>query len=208
MNFKNIGKYILDLINVHPDKNQKWILLSLFVSGLLITYINPAIVKEVYTNLPAQWIAFESLAGSIAGLVVGMMWKGGIRKGVTKHFLIFAITESVLGCLLGLFLVFIHYNVWVFAIVSLIYSSFITTFVSKCIMTFKAKLWVEKEREIYDNNHDVIVGIVCIIGFTAALLFMPSLKTALFIWAICCIIDDIGWIIVYSKNKNTLKDID
>lgn len=75
-------------------------------------------------------------------------------------------------------------------------------------MTFKAKLWVEKEREIYDNNHDVIVGIVCIIGFTAALLFMPSLKTALFIWAICCIIDDIGWIIVYSKNKNTLKDID
>ena len=74
-------------------------------------------------------------------------------------------------------------------------------------MAFKVKLWIEKEREIYDNN-SIIGGIVCIIGFTAALLFMPSLKTALFILAICCIIDDIGWIIVYSKNKNTLKDID
>ena len=205
---RRIFKNILDILNVHPDENQKWILLSLFVSGLLITYIHPAIVKEVYTNLPAQWIAFESLASSVAGLFVGMMWKGSIRKGVTKHFLIFALSESILGCLLGLFLVFIYYNVWIFAIASLVYSAFITTFVSKCIMAFKAKLWIEKEREIYDNNHSIIAGIVCIIGFTAALFFMPSLKLALFIWAICCIIDDIGWIIVYIKNKESLKEID
>lgn len=204
----NILKKILEILNVHPDNNQRWILLSLFISGLLITYIHPAIVKEVYTNLPAQWIAFESLSSSIAGLFVGMMWKGSIRKSVTKHFLVFALSESILGCLLGLFLVFIHYNVWIFAIASLIYSAFITTFVGKCIMTFKAKLWIEKEREIYDNNHSIIAGIVCIIGFTAALFFMPSLKLALFIWAICCIIDDIGWIIVYIKNKESLKQID
>lgn len=199
---------ILDLINVHPDENQKWILLSLFISGLLITYIHPAIVKEVYSSLPAQWIAFESLSSSIAGLIVGMLWKGSIRKKVTKNFLIFAITESVLGCLLGLFLAFIYYNVWIFAIVSLIYSAFITTFVSKCIMAFKAKLWLEKEREIYDNNHSIIAGMVCVIGFSAALFFMPSLKLALVLWGLCCIIDDIGWILVYIKNKNELKAIE
>lgn len=201
-------KKILDLLNVHPDSNQKWILLSLFISGLLITYIHPAIVKEVYTNLPAEWIAFESLSSSVAGLVVGMLWKGKIRLSVTKNFLIFAISESVLGCLLGLFLAFIHYNVWIFAIVSLIYSAFITTFVSKCIMTFKAKLWLEKEREIYDNNHSIVAGMVCIIGFSAALFFMPSLKLALILWGACCIIDDIGWILVYIKNKETLKNIE
>lgn len=201
-------KTLLDLLNVHPDSNQKWILLSLFISGLLITYIHPAIVKEVYTNLPAEWIAFESLSSSIAGLVVGMLWKGKIRLNVTKNFLIFAISESVLGCLLGLFLAFIHYNVWIFAIVSLIYSAFITTFVSKCIMTFKAKLWLEKEREIYDNNHSIVAGMVCIIGFSAALFFMPSLKLALILWGACCIIDDIGWILVYIKNKETLKNIE
>lgn len=205
---RNILNKILNLLNIHPDSNQRWILISLFLSGLLITYVHPAIVKEVYTNLPAEWIAFESLASSVAGLVVGMAWKGSIRKGVTKNFLIFAVSESVLGCLLGFFLAFIYYNVWIFAIASLIYSAFITTFVGKCIMTFKSKLWVEKEREIYDNNHSIVVGIVCIIGFSLALFFMPSLKAALVIWGLCCIIDDIGWILVYLKNKETLKNID
>lgn len=199
---------ILNLLNIHPDKNQRWILISLFLSGLLITYVHPAIVKEVYTNLPAEWIAFESLASSVAGLVVGMAWKGSIRKGVTKNFLIFAVSESVLGCLLGFFLAFVYYNVWIFAIASLIYSAFITTFVGKCIMTFKAKLWIEKEREIYDNNHSIVAGIVCIVGFSLAFFFMPSLKLALVIWGLCCIIDDIGWILVYLKNKETLKNID
>lgn len=205
---RNFIKKILDILNIHPDKNQRWILLSLFMSGLLITYVQPAIVKEVYTNLPAQWIAFESLATSIAGFLVGVIWKGSVRTIVTKNFLIFAISESLLGCLLGFFLVFVYYNVWIFAVTSLIYSAFITTFVGKCIMVFKSKLWIEKEREIYDNNHSIVVGIVCIIGFSMALLFMPPLNVALIIWALCCIIDDIGWILVYVKNKQQLKNID
>lgn len=205
---KNFFKKILNILNVHPDSNQIWILTSLFLSGLLITYIHPAIVKEIYSSLPAEWIAFESLASSIAGLVVGILWQKTIRRGVIKYFLIFAISESVLGCLLGLFLTFVYYDVWIFAIASLVYSAFITTFVSKCIMAFKAKLWIERERETYDNNQSIIAGIVCIIGFSMALLFMPSLKLAIFIWALCCIIDDIGWCIVYIKNKNELKTIE
>jgi hypothetical protein len=201
-------KKILDLLNVHPDKNQRWILASLFLSGLLITYVHPAIVKEVYTNLPAEWIAFESLASSVAGLVVGMAWKGSVRRGVTRSFLLFASSESVLGCLLGFFLAFIHYNVWIFAVTSLVYSAFITTFVGKCVMTFKSRLWVEREREIYDNNQSVVAGIVCIAGFAAALLFMPSLKTALVLWGLCCVIDDLGWIVVYVKNRDALRNIE
>ena len=74
-------------------------------------------------------------------------------------------------------------------------------------MAFKAVLWQEKERELYDNNISIIGGIVCVIGFSLALLFMPSLKAALFIWALCCILDDIGWLIVYQKNKKQLKNI-
>lgn len=205
---RKLLRSIMNLLNIHPDKNQRWILLSLFLSGLLITYVHPAVVKEVYTNLPAEWIAFESLAGSVAGLVVGMLWKGTLRKGVTRNFLVFAVSESVLGCLLGFFLAFVHYNVWIFAIASLVYSAFITTFVGKCIMAFKAKLWVEKEREVYDNNQSIVAGMVCVIGFSAALFFMPSLKVALVIWGLCCIIDDIGWILVYLKNRGALRNIE
>ena len=71
-------------------------------------------------------------------------------------------------------------------------------------MAFKAKLWIEKEREIYDNNVSIVSGIVCVIGYLLALIALPSLKFALFLWSICCIIDDIGWIIVYHKNRDAL----
>lgn len=199
---------ILHLLNIRPDKNQRWILMSFFLSGLLITYVNPTITKAIVSELPAEWLAVQSLVGSISGLLLGIAWKGKIRKAAIKYFAILAISESVIGFVLALYLCFIQYNVWVFAITSLIYSTFITEFVLKCIMTFKSKLWIEKDREIYDNNVSIVEGIVCIIGFSCALLFLPSLKVSLFIWGLCCILDNIGWIIVYIKNKNILENIE
>ena len=75
-------------------------------------------------------------------------------------------------------------------------------------MTFKAKLWPEKEREIYDNNFSIVSSITCITGFGMALIVMPSLKIALLIWGLCCIIDDFGWIIVYNRNRKILTKIE
>lgn len=71
---------ILDKLNIKPDNNQKWVLLSLFISGLLITYSSPVITKSIITALPAEWIAFQSLFSSISALVIGMMWQGRIRE--------------------------------------------------------------------------------------------------------------------------------
>jgi hypothetical protein len=164
-------------------------------------------MKSIITALPAEWIAFESLFGSITALVIGIIWKNRFRKNMIKYFVIFCISECLAGFFLAMWLCFIEYNVWVFAISSLIYVNFISMLVSKCIMAFKAKLWLEKEREIYDNNLSIVGGITCIVGFGCALLFMPSLKVGLFLWGLGCIVDDIGWIIVYYKNKNILKAI-
>ena len=60
---------------------------------------------------------------------------------------------------------------------------------------------------IYDNNLSIVSGITCIAGFDIALVAMPSLNTALFICGMCCIIDDLGWIIVYNRNKKILQNI-
>ena len=68
----------------------------------------------------------------------------------------------------------------------------------------KKKLWNEENREIYDNNSSMIASLTCIIGFLLALFFMPSLELSLILWAIACIVDDIGWVIVYIKNKKVL----
>lgn len=197
---------ILNILNIHPDKNQRWLLMSLIISGLLITYAHPTLLKAIISGLPAQWIAFQSLAASITGLLIGMIWKGRIREKAIRYFFYLALTESICGFILGLYLCFVEFNVWVFAVASLIYSTIISSFVGKCIMAFKAKLWVEKDREIYDNNADIVSGIVCVVGYLLALVALPSLKVSLFLWAICCIIDDVGWLIVYHKNKLLLKN--
>jgi hypothetical protein len=60
--------------------------------------------------------------------------------------------------------------------------------------------------EIYDNNNSIVGGIYCVIGFLFSLLFMPSLKVALFVWAMVCALDNIGWIVVYQKNKGLLNE--
>lgn len=200
-----MAKKILNLLNIHPDANQKWLLISLVISGLLITYAHPTLLKTIISGLPAQWIAFESVVASVSGLLIGMIWQGKIREKAIKYFFYLALIESLCGFILGLYLCFINFNVWVLAIASLIYTTVISSFVGKCIMAFKAKLWVEKEREIYDNNSDIVTGIVCIVGYLFALVALPSLKVSLFLWAICCIFDDIGWLIVYTKNKLILK---
>ena len=35
---------------------------------------------------------------------------------------------------------------------------------------------------------------------------MPSLKVAMFIWGLCCAIDNIGWLVVYHRNKDKFTE--
>lgn len=201
-------KKILEIFNVKLDNNQKWIAMSLLLSGFLLTYISPTIVKDIYSKLPAEWIAFESLFGSAAGLVISMLWRGAIRRKAIKQFITLVVSETICGLFLCFYLVFIEYNVWILAIASLIYSSFVTEFVGKCIMAFKSKLWNNEERENYDNNIQIIFGTVSILGYALALLFLPSIKVSLILWGIAYLIDDLGWAIVYIKNKKELNVIE
>lgn len=200
-------KKILELLNIRIDDNQKYILFSLFVSGLLCTYVSPIFTKVVITALPPEWIAFESLFASISVFLISILWKGKTRTIALEKFIVFCILETIAGFVLALYLLLVEFNVWVYAIFSLIYVSFITIFVGKCIMAFKSKLWNEEKREIYDNNSTIIGSITCISGYLFALLFMPTLETALILWAIACVVDDIGWMIVYIKNRNKLLEI-
>lgn len=197
-------KQVLTKINLNIDNEQKYIFISMFFSQLIFSYVSPSITKEIITNLPAQWIAFESLFFSISTLLIGVLWKDNVRKNAIKYFLCLAISETILFLILGIFLCFVYYNVWIFAICTLIYSSLVSIFVGKCIMFFKSKLFQDKKREEFDNNLSIISSIVCIVGFSFSLFMLPSLKLSLLLWSFACVIDDIGWIVVYIKNKNKL----
>lgn len=203
----NFVKKCLGLLNIHPDHNQRWILASSAISGLISTYIGPRIMKTLIFALPAEWIAFQNLSFAVAGLIVGVLWRSKIRSTVIKYFAGLAALESLCGFFLGLYLAFVEWNVMVFAVASLVYGSLIVTFVSKAIMAFKTVLWSDRGREIYDNNQQTVAGIVCVVGFAVALLAMPSLKVALVLWSTSCIIDDLGWILIYIRNRKILKNI-
>lgn len=195
-------------LNLHADRNQTLILIWVFVFGLINTYIGPTITKELVSNLPAEYIAFQALASSICGFIIGVLWQGGIRKRAIMWFIPLALTESIVACSLGVYLLFVDYNVWIFAIASLLYSCLVTIFISKCIMSFRAKLWEgHNEREAYDNNNSIVGGITCIVGFGLALLFLPSLKVALGLWSISCLFDNLAWCYVYYRNKTSLMEI-
>jgi hypothetical protein len=198
---------ILNLLNLKLDRNQTYIFLSMFICGLLSTYIFPVIIKDIYTALPSSWIAFESLVGSISGLLISIAWKNSIREGAIKRFMGLVIAETICGVVLCAYLLFIDYNIWVLAISQLVYTTFVTAFVGKCIMVFKSKLWNNEKREHYDNNASIIGGLTCILGYSLAMFFEPSIKFALALWGIAYLVDDIGWAIVFCKNREQLTDI-
>ena len=175
-------KEILNLFNLKLDSNQKYIVVSLILCGLLCSYVSPVIVKDIYTKLPSEWIAFESLVGSISGFLISIFWRDTIRRQVIKKFLTLVIGETVCGILVCAYLLLIDYNIWVLAIAQLIYTTFITSFVCKCIMVFKSKLWNNKDRETYDNNMEIAACLTSILGYLIAILAEPDIRLAIFLW--------------------------
>ena len=201
-------KGILNILNLKLDSNQKYIVVYLILCGLLCSYVSPVIIKDIYTKLPSEWIAFESLVGSISGFLISIFWRGVIRKQAIKKFLLLVIGETVCGILVCAYLLLIDYNIWVLAIAQLIYTTFITSFVCKCIMVFKSKLWNNKDREIYDNNIEIIACLTSILGYLTAIIVEPNIYLAIFLWGIAYLVDDIGWAIVYFKNRELLSKDD
>ena len=197
-------KKILNSFNLKLDSNQQYIVVSLILCNLLCSYISPVIIKDIYTKLPSEWIAFESLVGSISGFLISIFWRDTIRRQAIKKFLTLVIGETVCGILVCAYLLLIDYNIWVLAIAQLIYTTFITSFVCKCIMVFKSKLWNNKDRETYDNNIEIVSCLTSILGYLIAILAEPNIYLAIFLWGVAYLVDDIGWAIVYFKNKELL----
>lgn len=194
------------LFNIQIQENQGCLLFSSAISGLIFTYSNPPICKEIVSQLPPEFLSFQGAWCCLSMLIMGAIWKTKTREVAMRHFTILACIESFGFFLISLYLVFVSYNVWVFALLSLFYSSIISTFIGKCIMMFESKMWNGKSREMFDNTSSIFRNGVAMLGFVIAILAMPSLKTAILLWGVGCVFDDIGWIIVYTRNRKTIME--
>jgi len=196
--------FFKDFLNLKIQKNQGILIICSCITGFIFCYISARIQKEIISSLPAEFLSIQSLWFCITSVLIGILWKGSTRHFAIKYFAILAISESLLAFFLGMYLVFVYYNVWIFAIGTLLYQSVISNFVFKCLMCFESKLWQEREREDFDNTNSVVKSIICAIGFGIAILAMPNIKVAIFLWGCSCVVDDIGWIIVYKKNRELI----
>lgn len=173
---------------------------------MLNAYSGPILCKTAVTELPAQWLSFETVWCCICSLLIGMFWKGKFRKAALDNFIAFAIIESIAGICLAAWLVVIGWNVWIYAVFSLLYVSIVSMTINRCIMVFKTKIWNEKSRELHDNTASIIRDLALVLGGICAMLFCPSLKLSLVLWGIACLVDDIGWMYTWLKLKETLKE--
>lgn len=198
---KRFLQFVEDKMNIKFGKNFGVLYLSMFLQVLFCGYSCPRVTKEIVSCLPVQYLSVESMSCCVSTLLIGMLWKGKTRETVVKNFMVLAVLETVASVALGIWLLFINYNVWVMAIASIVYVNCISIFISKCVMTFKSKLFLEKTREDFDNGCMSLNCIASLLGLTCSLFFVPSLPTAVAFWSLACVFDDIGWIIVYNKNK-------
>ena len=198
--------YIFKLLNIRLQPYQGPLALSMFISIILNAYSGPMLCKAAVTELPAQWLSLETVWCCVCSLLIGMFWKGKFRKAALDNFVAFAVVESVAGICLVAWLVIYGWNVWVYAVFSLLYISVVSMTINRCIMVFKTKIWNEKSRELYDNTASVVRDLALVIGGTCAMLFCPDLKTSLILWGVACLADDIGWIMTWLKLKDMLEE--
>lgn len=198
---------LFSFFNIKLQQNQWPIALSCFLSLIVNSYIGPILCKTAISQLPAQWLSFETIWCCLTGLAISMLWKGKLREKALKWFVVLASIESLAGLCLGLWLAFVGWNVWVYSIFSLLYISIVSITISKCIMAFKSRLWNEQARELYDNTDNIIRNIGLMIGGVLAIIMCPSLKLALTLFAFACVLDDIGWICTYIKCHDKLKNM-
>ena len=203
---RRIKEKVFALLNINVQKNQGWLLMSSCVSGLIYAFSFAPIQKEVVSKMPTQFLSLQALWFCVSALLIGIVWEGRPRLIAIRHYVILTVTESVAAFLLALYLVFVQYNVWLYAIAAMLYSSVIATFVGKCAMMFESRFWTAGAREAFDNTSSVVRNITAMVGFGCASLLVPNLPTAIFMWGLGCIFDDIGWVIVYSINRQRILE--
>lgn len=176
------------------------------ISEVLLCIGYATIHKTCVELLPTRYLAFEQLAISFFLILFCTLWKNEkFRKKTLTFFLILSLIEMLSGIILA-FSMSIYFNVWIFAIGSLAYTSGISVWLSRAIISFKSVLFKEREREDFDNDSQLYYSVSSLIGFGISLVYPPPLTICLILWGIACL-SNLGWITVYMRNKKRLAEI-
>ena len=184
--------------------NNKNILIAFhFFPDVLLGIGWASIHKVCVELLPAQWLSFEQLMLSVFLIIACSLWKNDkFRDKSLSIFLYLSIFEMISGMILA-FSMAVWFNVWIFAVGSLIYTGAISILLNRVEVSFKSKLFNNRGRENFDNDMELACSLSSLIGFGIASIISIPINSALILWGIAWL-GNIGWIVVYLKNKKIL----
>ena len=188
------------------DIKKYWPLLLADGVYYLFTGLSAAVItKEVYAILSPRLISLQSIIGWGGGVLLGFMWSRWNKKllPLMLPFFLMQATASVLY--------FIYseatLNMFIFWVISMGMYIFFGGISDKIFEGAKAWFFKKSEaRASYDNLIDMTGSIAGFAGYFLAMLYVPSLRMAIFFNFIATFFWCLGIIWYTIQHKSELKD--
>lgn len=192
---------------LHIDNTSGVLLLFAFIDYIMLALAYPAIRKVTGELLPARYFAIEGILSCACGLLVCMSWNSKkFRKFSFKIFKGLAFAEIIAFASIGISM-YLWFNIWVFAIGTLITQCIICVFMARILNSFRVAIFPDREREFYDNNMHIVSSVSYLLGLTVVAIWPIPLDVSILLWGFGCF-GDIGWLIIYRRHKSKFNRID
>lgn len=189
------------------DKDTQILTLADFITILLGSLCGPTMMRALTTGISESDLATRSFVGIICGLLLNQFWVKSLRNKLLKHYMGFCWLETFLTTGLVIYLIIFGWNPIVYLWGSIIYGSFVSRVVGKLTSAYSNQLWKGRAREDRGNDKAYLSMIISLVGSGIVMMgLVPTVDQALILWGLSSFVDDLGWMIVYSRNKNFLDE--
>ena len=188
------------------DSKKYWPLLLSNGVYYLFTGLSAAVInKEIYAVLSPRLISLQSIIGWGGGVLLGFMWSHWNKKLLPLMLPFFALQAA------ASVLYFIYseatLNMFIFWIISMGMYIFFGGISDKIFEGAKAWFFKKSEaRASYDNLIDMTGSIAGFAGYFLAMIYVPSLRMAIFFNFIATFFWCLGIIWYTLRHKDDLKD--
>lgn len=192
----------MDLIE---NTKKNWPLLAADGAYYLFAGLSEAVIgKEVYAVLSPRLISLQSIIGWGGGVVLGIMWSKWNKRLLPLMLPLFIL--QMIACVLYFIYSEATLNMFIFWVLSMGMYIFLGGISDKIFDGAKAWFFKKSEdRASYDNLIDMTGSIAGFAGYFISMIYVPSLRMAIFFNFLATFFWCAGIIIYGIKHKADLK---
>ena len=183
--------------NILKDK----LLLATFLSNLFYSMASPTVRYELVSNVGSKLISLNSICFCISGILCSILWNKYSNK-LYKKYGFFYNMETILYIIICLLFISRYISPVVYYILDTIFYCLVTKNLICGSNRLKMLRYINKEREVYDNNVQLMSNASSLIEFTISLIFNFSIITGFILITIGICLDNFFY---YNAWKETIK---